>query len=65
MIVDPALPDWQKRLLPDPQTSGGLLVSVSDQGSAQVLALFHAAGFVEACSIGRMVSGKAGLRVTP
>ena len=65
MIVDPALPDWQKRLLADPQTSGGLLVSVSDQGLAQVLALFHAAGFVEACSIGRMVSGKAGLRVTP
>jgi len=43
---------WQCQLLADPQTSGGLLVSVAPQGVDKVLAAFHAAGFQQAAAVG-------------
>ncbi|BEV71568.1 selenide, water dikinase SelD [Paludibacterium sp. THUN1379] len=50
-------PAWQRRLLADPQTSGGLLVSVAPSAAAQVLQRFHAAGFAEAAVIGQLTTG--------
>jgi selenide, water dikinase len=51
-------PDWQRALITDPQTSGGLLVACSADTEAEVLAEFRKHGFVAACSIGSMVAGR-------
>ena len=50
--------EWQKLLLTDPQTSGGLLVSCSADTEAEVLAEFRKHGFDAACRIGSMVAGQ-------
>ena len=51
-------PDWQRVLLTDPQTSGGLLVACSPETESEVLAEFKRQGFDDACRIGRMVAGQ-------
>ena len=62
VVLDGVAPH-QQALLTDPQTSGGLLVSV-DAGSVDaVLALFAAGGFGEAAVIGRMRAGAAAVTV--
>ena len=48
---------WQQRLLADPQTSGGLLVTVAPDAVDQVLACFAQAGFAQAAVIGVMKQG--------
>jgi selenide,water dikinase len=50
-------PEWQRKLLCDPQTSGGLLVACAPDAVKEVLAAFHADGFAAACVIGQMESG--------
>ena len=50
--------DWQRVLITDPQTSGGLLVACAADTQAAVLAEFRKQGFDSACRIGRMVSGR-------
>jgi selenide,water dikinase len=57
-------PDWQQKLLTDPQTSGGLLVACAPEAAQAVLAELHAGGFAEARSIGRLEAGPARLQVT-
>jgi selenide,water dikinase len=57
------LPEWQRQLLADPQTSGGLLVSVAPQGAEAVLASFRAAGFAQAAVVGEMRAGAARVAV--
>ncbi|MGZ8292745.1 MAG: selenide, water dikinase SelD [Telluria sp.] len=47
----------QQALLTDPQTSGGLLVSVDAASVDEVLALFAREGFGHAAVIGRMAAG--------
>ena len=54
--------EWQKLLLTDPQTSGGLLVSCAPESEAEVLALFKQQGFADARRIGSFSDG-AGLSV--
>ncbi len=49
------LGEWQQKLITDPQTSGGLLVSCAPEAEAAVLAAFHAAGFERAARIGEML----------
>ena len=49
--------DWQRKLLCDPQTSGGLLVSCAAESVEAVLAAFHADGFSDATVIGEMCIG--------
>ncbi len=51
------LENWQRRVLADAQTSGGLLVAVSPDGVDEVLSGFLRAGFVQAAVIGMMKSG--------
>jgi selenide, water dikinase len=55
--------NWQKNLMADAQTSGGLLVSVAPDAADRVLACFHDAGFAAASIIGHMASGAAQVRV--
>jgi selenide,water dikinase len=49
---------WQRRVLADAQTSGGLLVAVAPQDAAEVIELFHRAGFEQASVIGTLVQGE-------
>jgi len=56
-------PEWQRKLLCDPQTSGGLLVACAPQAVDEVLAAFHADGFASACVIGKVSAGAARVRV--
>lgn len=58
------LPEWHRNLLFDPQTSGGLLVSVAPEAAEQVLALFHAQGYDGAAIIGTMRSGAPEIRIS-
>ncbi|QDQ26163.1 selenide, water dikinase SelD [Chitinimonas arctica] len=60
---DPAVPDWQRRLLADAQTSGGLLLAVAPDSVPAALALFHGAGFGAATVIGRMMHGHPHIEV--
>jgi selenide, water dikinase len=57
-------PDWMRKLLSDPQTSGGLLVACAPQAEAQVLKAFADRGFAQARTIGRMSAGPARLTIT-
>lgn len=51
-------PDWQRALITDPQTSGGLLLACAPETESEVLAEFKRQGFDAACRIGRMVAGE-------
>jgi selenide, water dikinase len=53
----PEISGAQKAMLTDPQTSGGLLVSVAPQQADEVLAIFHREGFARAATIGTMRAG--------
>ena len=55
--LKPGMAEWQRKLLCDPQTSGGLLVACSPDVAPQVLQLFQEAGFDAACDIGEMIAG--------
>jgi len=56
-------PEWQRKLLCDPQTSGGLLVACAPSAVEEVFAAFHADGFAAACVIGQMEEGAARINV--
>jgi selenide,water dikinase len=56
--------EWKKKLITDPQTSGGLLVACSKETEKQVLDAFGRQGFAAAKVIGRMVEGPARLTVS-
>ena len=62
--VDGELSDWQRKLISDPQTSGGLLVACAPEAEQKVMDAFRQKGFAEARVIGRLKSGPARLRVT-
>jgi selenide,water dikinase len=56
-------PEWQRKLLCDPQTSGGLLVACAPRAEKAVLAEFAKRGFAEARTIGRLAAGAPRLTV--
>ncbi len=55
--------DWQRAVLSDPQTSGGLLVTCAADAVEAVLAIFAAHGFAQTAVVGRVVAGTAGIVV--
>ncbi len=55
--------EWKKKLLTDPQTSGGLLVACAADAVEEVLGIFRTARFEEAAVVGSLSSGPARLRV--
>jgi selenide,water dikinase len=57
-------PDWQRKLVTDPQTSGGLLVACAPAAEQAVLAEFHQRGFAQARRIGRLAAGAARLNIS-
>src|SRR5262249_19742769 len=46
--MPPALPDWQRHVLTDPQTSGGLLVSCASERAQSIVHSIVAAGYPSA-----------------
>lgn len=58
-----SLPSWRRDLLTDPQTSGGLLISVAPEQAGAVLILAESLGFLSCRQVGRVVRGPAGIRV--
>jgi selenide,water dikinase len=57
------LDDWRRDLLCDPQTSGGLLVSVAPGAADAVLAFVRGQGFSLACRVGEIAAGDGRVRV--
>ncbi len=57
-------PEWKKKLLSDPQTSGGLLVTCAADAQEKVLHEFKTQGFADARIIGRLGSGAARITVS-
>ena len=58
------LTEWQRDLLCDPQTSGGLLVAVSPDGAETALHRMREAGFEHASAIGELGSGEPAIVVS-
>ncbi len=56
-------PLWQRNLLTDPQTSGGLLVSVAPEAADATLTMIRKAGYPLAAIIGEVRKGAAGITV--
>jgi selenide, water dikinase len=56
--------EWRRKLVTDPQTSGGLLVACAPEAEGKVLDAFKTQGFPQAAVIGRLTSGRAELRIS-
>ncbi|MGH6988632.1 MAG: selenide, water dikinase SelD [Stellaceae bacterium] len=65
VTLPPNTPEWQRGLLTDPQTSGGLLIAVAPEAAPDVLRLVEARGFRQARAIGRFAEGPAHITVQP
>lgn len=57
------MPGWQRNMLCDPQTSGGLLVACAQEDVESVLEIFNQQGFGYASVIGSLLAGKPGIYV--
>jgi selenide,water dikinase len=62
-VLPPEMPVWQRKVLTDPQTSGGLLVACAPDSVPMVMQAFHRDGFTHARAIGRLTSGAPGIDV--
>ncbi|HXF47643.1 MAG TPA: selenide, water dikinase SelD [Burkholderiaceae bacterium] len=62
-VVLDGLGEVERKLLTDPQTSGGLLVSCAPDAVEDVLAIFRAEGFEHAAVIGTLADGVPQVRV--
>jgi selenide,water dikinase len=63
VVLPPGLPEWQRHLLSDPQTSGGLLVACSADRAADVVQSINAAGYKSARVIGEAIAGAPKIEV--
>lgn len=57
-------PQWHRKILTDPQTSGGLLVACDRAIVPEVLDVFKQEGFEYAAQIGRLAGGEPRITVT-
>lgn len=57
------MPEWQRMLLADPQTSGGLLVAVAPDRADALVQIIRAAGYPLAGVVGSVEEGAAGIVV--
>src|SRR5215469_1719817 len=63
VALAPDLADWQRTLLTDPQTSGGLLVACAAERADEISASIRAAGYPLAGIIGSVAAGEPLVRV--
>ena len=61
--LPPAWPEWKRKLITDPQTSGGLLVACSAEVESQVIEEFRRGGFQHVRKIGVMTTGEPAITV--
>ena len=61
--MPPNAPAWHRKLLTDPQTSGGLLVACAPDAAEAVLGVFSRQGFEHARAIGRFEVGEPRITV--
>jgi selenide,water dikinase len=54
---------WQRNLLTDPQTSGGLLIACAPDAVDEVMAILRVQGFAQAAVFGCLQAGPAQLQV--
>jgi selenide,water dikinase len=64
VILPEGLEEWQRHLLTDPQTSGGLLVACAPERAETVLRQIIAAGHASARIIGQVEGGGPRIRIT-
>ena len=63
VILPPDCPEWQRHLLTDPQTSGGLLVACAPSHAAGTVQTIRQAGYAAAAIIGHATAGGGIVRV--
>jgi selenide,water dikinase len=63
VVLPAALPAWQRALLTDPQTSGGLLVACQADQAEAIRAVIEAAGYPRARIIGSVKPGEPAVEV--
>jgi selenide, water dikinase len=63
VILPDMVPEWQRHLLTDPQTSGGLLVACAPGRAEAIAAGIRDAGYADACVIGSAETGPPRIRV--
>jgi selenide, water dikinase len=56
--------EWQRDLLCDPQTSGGLLIAVAAEAADELLDLIRGAGFAQAAVVGQATAGAATITIS-
>ena len=57
-------PEWQRNMLTDPQTSGGLLVACTPERAEEICAMVRAFGYPLAGIIGSVSAGEPVVRIT-
>jgi selenide,water dikinase len=57
VLLGDRIQEWQRDLLCDPQTSGGLLIAVAEEGVTKVFEALRTAGFEKAAVIGELSNG--------
>jgi selenide,water dikinase len=63
VVLPPGLPSWQRALLTDPQTSGGLLVACKADQAEAICGTIKAAGYPRASIIGSVGEGEPGIQI--
>lgn len=63
LIMEQALSRFQEELLYDPQTSGGLLLSLPKDQAQNLLKDLHSAGIDTAVKVGEIVEGAVGINI--
>jgi selenide,water dikinase len=63
VLLEKDFPEWKRKLLTDPQTSGGLLVACAADSQQKVLDEFKKQGFSSAAVVGSLKAGKAAISV--
>jgi selenide, water dikinase len=63
VLLPAGMPDWQRHLLTDPQTSGGLLIACAPERADAILRMIVEAGYPFARRIGRAEAGPARVRM--
>ena len=56
-IAGASLEEWQKTILTDPQTGGGLLLSCAKESTPQALDIFRRNGNLQAARVGEIIPG--------
>jgi selenide,water dikinase len=63
VVLPAGLADWQRALLTDPQTSGGLLIACTPDRAASLKEFIEAAGYPRASVIGTVTAGESAVEI--